>query len=405
MGVISPIGNNLTRTWQAALEGRSGIGPIDRFDASSLPVRIAGQAEQPAEEDALDHRARRRGDIHIFYGVAAARQAWRDAGLDNQPPDPERVGISVGSGIGGVRYLEEGAVTLKEEGVRRLSPFLIPGSLVNMAAGIIAIDLNLQGPSITLATACATGVHSIGLASRMIERGEADLILAGGAEASITPLSMGAFAQAKALSDSNESPQTACRPWDIDRNGFVMGEGSAILVLERSDRARARGAKIYAEVSGFGMSGDAYHMTAPDPSGRGAKSCMRLALKDASLEPGDVGYINAHATSTLLGDRVEAAAISEVFGAKKVPVNATKSLTGHLLGAAGALESLITVMSLRDQRIHPTINIDNKEEGIELDIVKDSPRDCAMQHALCNSFGFGGTNASLVFSVDRENRS
>ena len=398
LGVVSPLGHNLQTTWNAALEGRSGISTIHRFDASELPVRIAGQVPEIEPEDALTPREQRRGDLHIGYAVAAARQAWRDSHLNRDAPDPESVGVCIGSGIGGVDYIEEGRLKLEAEGPRRLSPFLLPGALINMPAGIIAIEFDLRGPALAVATACATGVHSIGLGMEMIQRGDADIVLAGGTEATVTPLSIAAFAKSQALSSNNDNPQGASRPWDADRDGFVMGEGAAVLVLEAAEHARRRKAEVYATVSGFGMSGDAHHMTSPEPDGRGAETCMRLALRKAGLDAGSIGYINAHATSTPLGDRAEAAAIRRVFGAGKVAVNGTKSLSGHLLGAAGALEALITVMSVHTGQIHPTINIDNEEEGLGLDIVMQK-RQSKIDHALCNSFGFGGTNACLVFSA------
>lgn len=399
MGVVSPLGPDLKTTWDAALNGRSGVATIDHFDPEKLPVRIAGQAVAPHPEDTMHPREKRRGDHHIFYAVAAARQAWRDAGLDQQPPHPQRAGISLGSGIGGIRFVEDGALLMNEKSARRLSPFLLPGSLINMPAGTISIELDLQGPSLAVATACATGVHSIGLGVGMIERGDADIIVAGGTEASITPLAMSAFAQSKALSFNNDKPQAASRPWDKDRDGFVMGEGAAILILESMESARARGARTDIRVSGFGMASDAHHITAPEPSGRGAEACMRRALQDAEIQPAEVDYINAHATSTVIGDRAEAQAICRLFGEKTVPVNATKSLTGHLLGAAGALESIISILSIRTGLVHPTLNLDCEEEGLGLDIVTGDAREGKIRHALCNSFGFGGTNACLVFSA------
>ncbi|MGI9345908.1 MAG: beta-ketoacyl-ACP synthase II [Gammaproteobacteria bacterium] len=402
MGMISPLGNQVEGCWDALLKGQSGITPIDRFDASNLPTRIAGQAVAPTEEDSLAARVKRRYDQHVHWGVAAARQAWRDSGLDQyqgQELDRTQIGTCIGSGIGGISYSTNAGYCLKEGGLRKVSPFHLPGSLINMVNGVASIELDLQGPSLSIATACATGIHSIGTAARIIERGDATVMLAGGAEATITDVSLAVFLRAQALSTHfNDEPDKASRPWDINRDGFVMGEGAGILVLERLDHAQARNAPIHAIISGFGMSGDAYHITSPEPNGRNARNCMELAIEDADLQPTDIDYINAHATSTKLGDLAEAQAISSLFGSQNVPVNSTKSMIGHLLGAAGAVESIATILSIRDQTIHPTINLDQPEQDLGIDIVTDT-RKAPIKHALCNSFGFGGTNAALILSA------
>lgn len=396
MGLVCPIGTSVQSTWQAALAGESGVGRVESMEQDGLPVLIGGEVGELPAEDSMDSGQLRRVDRFVHLAVAAARQAWRDSGLEGSPP--ERTGVSIGSGIGGISFISRGSKVLMEKGYRRVSPFLLPGCIINMASGMVSIDLGLKGPLISVATACATGAHSIGLAARMIAYGDADRMLAGGAESSLDSLSICAFAQSRTLSRNNDNPLRASRPWDKDRDGFVMGEGAGVIVLERAEDAKARGATIYGYIKGFGMSSDASHMTAPDPEGDGAARCIEASLKDAGLSPADIQHINAHATSTVLGDVAEAKAIHRVFGANAPPVTATKSLTGHLLGSAGALESIMTLQSLREQKIHPTINLENQDEQVDLNIVKDKAADCAMEYALCNSFGFGGTNCSLIFS-------
>ena len=397
LGLISPVGNSVEEGWQNILAGRSGIGPITRFDASTFSARIAGEVKDFDITTYLPAKDARRMGTFIHYGMAAGIQAVRDAGLDTEQPDPERIGVAIGSGIGGLPLIEETKDEYNAAGVRKISPFFVPGSIINMISGNLSITFGFKGPNVALVTACTTGTHCIGDAARMIEYGDADVMVAGGAEATVSPLGVGGFCAARALSTRNDDPTTASRPWDKDRDGFVLGEGSGVLVLEEYEHAKARGARIYAELAGYGMSGDAYHMTAPDTDG--PRRCMQAALKNAGVNPADVQYLNAHGTSTPLGDKNETDAIKLAFGdaAYKLVVNSTKSMTGHLLGGAGGIESLFTVLALYHQVSPPTINIFNQDPECDLDYCANTAREMKIDVALKNNFGFGGTNGSLVF--------
>ncbi|MCH7643487.1 MAG: beta-ketoacyl-ACP synthase II [Myxococcales bacterium] len=398
-GCVSPLGVTADETWNAAIAGRSGVGAIQRFDTSEFPVRIAAQAPDDFDFGNLPAKEARRLDRFTLLALAAAREAMRDAGLDLGSAESERCGVAIGSGIGGLGLLSESIAMLKTSGPRRVSPFTIPMSICNMASGYVAIQHRLRGPNLCQTAACASGAHSIGGAARAIERGDADVMLAGGAEAPITELALAGFASMKALSTRNESPATASRPFDADRDGFVIGEGAAVLVLEDLEGARARGANIQAHLLGYGMTSDATAIAQPTEDGEGAQRCMSLAIADASLNPSDVDHLNAHATSTLQGDPSEARAIRAVFGehTKRLSVSATKSMTGHLLGAAGAVEALLCVRALQTGILPPTINLDRPDSECELDHVANKARETHIRVALSNSFGFGGTNATLVF--------
>ena len=398
-GCVSPLGVTADETWNAAIAGRSGVGAIQRFDTSEFPVRIAAQAPDDFDFGDLPAKEARRLDRFTLLALAAAREAMRDAGLDLGSAESERCGVAIGSGIGGLGLLSESIAMLKTSGPRRVSPFTIPMSICNMASGYVAIQHRLRGPNLCQTAACASGAHSIGGAARAIERGDADVMLAGGAEAPITELALAGFASMKALSTRNESPATASRPFDADRDGFVIGEGAAVLVLEDLEGARARGANIQAHLLGYGMTSDATAIAQPTEDGEGAQRCMSLAIADASLNPSDVDHLNAHATSTPQGDPSEARAIRAVFGehTKRLSVSATKSMTGHLLGAAGAVEALLCVRALQTGILPPTINLDRPDSECELDHVANKARETHIRVALSNSFGFGGTNATLVF--------
>ena len=402
LGVISPIGNSVDEAWRNILAGKSGIGPIEHMDVSGFTTRFAGQVKNFDSARYLGPKDARKMDPFIQYGLAAGLDAFADSGLDVDREDPDRLGVLVGSGIGGLGMIESGYSTyLKTGGSRRMSPFVVPGSIINMISGHLSIRLGLQGPNLAVVTACTTSAHALGLAARLIGWGEADVMLAGGAESSCTPTGLGGFCAARTLSQRNAEPAAASRPWDRDRDGFVLADGAAVLILEEYEHARRRGAGIYAEVVGFGMSGDAYHMTAPPESGEGAARTMSHALDDAGIRPEQVGYINAHATSTKLGDLAETIAIKKVFGAvaSGIPCSSTKSMTGHLLGAAGGIEALFSILALRDQVVPPTINLDNPDEGCDLDYVPHRAREVQnLQYAASNSFGFGGTNGTLVFA-------
>jgi 3-oxoacyl-[acyl-carrier-protein] synthase II len=395
---VSPLGVGTAENWQALLEGRSGIGPITRFDAAEYPSRIAGEVQGFNPLDYLDKKEVKKSDTFIHYALAAARFALDDSGLVIDEGNAERVGVVIGSGIGGLPLIESMHKTLLEKGPHRVSPFFIPGLIVNMAAGQVSIYHGAKGPNTSPATACTTGLHAIGDAFRFIQAGEADAMIAGGAEAVITPLAMAGFCAMRALSTHNDEPQKASRPWDARRDGFVMGEGCGLVILEELEMAKRRGAPIYAEVVGYGMSADAYHISAPHPEGDGAVRVMKIALKDADLAPETIGYINAHGTSTPLGDLSEVRAIKRVFGdhAYKLAVSSTKSSTGHLLGAAGGLETGILALAVRHQILPPTINLDEPGEGCDLDFVPHQARPVALDYAMSNSFGFGGTNASII---------
>ena len=400
LGIVCPIGNTVQQAWDSALAGKSGITRITRFDASRLSSQIAGEVKEFDVAPYLSSKEARRMDLFIHYGMAAGLQAWRDAGVQVTPDNGERVGVNFGSGIGGIPLIEAMHDELKQNGPRRISPFFIPGCIINMIAGLLSIEVGAKGPNLAMVTACTTSTHCIGEAGKSIRYGEADVMIAGGAEAVITELAVGGFASARALSTRNDDPGTASRPWDKERDGFVLGEGAGAVVLEEYERARARGARIYCELAGYGVSADAFHMTAPSEDGDGAFRCMRNALKDANLETSAVDYINAHGTSTPLGDVAETKAVKRLLGARagKVAVNSTKSMTGHLLGAAGGVEAVFSALALRDQVSPPTINLRTPDPECDLDYVANAARKMPIRVALSNSFGFGGTNGTLVFT-------
>jgi len=396
LGMLSPLGTSVDDTWQAALAGQSGIGLIDKFDTADFGVKIGGGVDGFEVTDYLDRKEARRMDMFIQYGIAAGVQAVADAGLEGNV-DASRVGVTIGSGIGGINTIENTHGTLMKSGPRRVSPFFIPGSVINMISGALSIRYGFKGPNLAVVTACTTGTHNLGLGARLIAAGDADVMLTGGSEQATSPICVAGFHSMKALSTRNDDPERASRPWDDDRDGFVLGDGSAVLVLEELEHAKARGANIYCEVLGFGMSGDAYHITSPLEDGTGAQAAMQNALDDAELAPEAVDYINAHGTSTPLGDVAEVRAIKNVFGeSPDLVVNSTKSMIGHLLGAAGSVEAVFSVLALRDQVSPPTINLDNPSEGCDLDFVPNSAREMKIDVALSNSFGFGGTNGSIV---------
>jgi len=397
LGLVSPVGNTVGDAWNNLLAGRSGIATITKFDHSNLPVHFAGEVKGFNIEDYIPAKEARHMDTFIHYGIAAGMQAFKDSGLTVTEENSERIGVLVGSGIGGLPLIEETHTEYTNRGARRISPFFVPGSIINMISGHLSINLNLKGPNLAAVTACTTGLHSLGLAARLIQYGDADVMIAGGAESTISPLGVGGFAAARALSTRNDDPATASRPWDKDRDGFVLGEGSGVMVLEEYEHAKARGATIYAELAGFGMSGDAYHMTAPNMDG--PRRCMVNALKDAGVNPDQVHYVNAHGTSTPLGDKNETEALKASLGAaaKGVVVNSTKSMTGHLLGGAGGLESVFTVLALHHQKSPPTINIFNQDPECDLDYCANTARDLKIDVAVKNNFGFGGTNGTIVF--------
>lgn len=400
LGLISPLGNSVQANWEAAVAGRSGIGPITRFDASRLSTRFAGEVRGFDPATVMDPKEVRRYDPFIHYALAAAAEAVQDAGLTFEGELAERTGVVFGSGMGGLEGIVENALILQERGPRRISPFFVPRCIINSAAGLISMKYGVYGPNYGTVSACASAGHAIADAMHIIRRGDADVMITGGTEATITELAFAGFNSAKALSTRNDDPQGASRPFDVDRDGFVMSEGAGCLVLEELEHAKRRGARIYAELAGAGMSGDAYHITAPHPEGLGAVLAMRGALRSACLNPEDVGYINAHATSTDLGDVQESKAIEQVFGdhARKLAVSGTKSMHGHLLGAAGAIESILTVLSLHHQVLLPTINLHQPDPECRLDYVPHTAREVrGVQAALCNNFGFGGTNVSLAF--------
>jgi len=398
--MISPLGIGNDPTWQGLVEGRSGIDKITKFDASAYACQIAGEVRGFDAEKWIEKKEVKKSDTFIHYAVAAAQMAIDDSGIDTKAEDSDRLGVIIGSGIGGLPLIEEMHKKLLERGPSRISPFFIPGLIVNLAAGQVSIRFNARGPNSAPATACATGAHAIGDACRAIRYDDADIMIAGGSEAVITPLAVGGFSAMRALSTRNDDPQHASRPWDLERDGFVMGEGAGIVILEERERAIARGARIYAEVTGYGMSSDAYHITSPAEDGSGMMRVMQRALKDAGLEPTDIQYINAHGTSTPVGDKTETVAIKRVFGdhAYKLAISSTKSMTGHLLGAAGGLESAITAIAVKRGIIPPTINYTTPDPECDLDYVPNKVREMPLQHAMSNSFGFGGTNATLIFT-------
>ena len=400
LGMLSPVGNTVESSWKAVCDGQSGISLIDHFDTTNHATKFAGLVKDfNYEEFGISRKDAKKMDPFIQYGIAAGFQAFKDAGLEVTEANATRIGAAIGSGIGGLGLIQDNCESLLHGGPRKVSPFFVPSTISNMVAGHLSIMYGFRGPSISIATACTSGVHNIGHAARMIAYGDADVMVAGGAEKATTPLGVAGFGAARALSTRNDDPQAASRPWDKDRDGFVLGDGAGIIILEEYEHAKARGAKIYAEIAGFGMSSDAYHMTSPPENGAGAALAMENALKDAGIKASDVGYINAHGTSTPAGDLAEAQAVVNVFGeGTEVLVSSTKSMTGHLLGAAGAIESIFTILSLCDQIVPPTINLDNPDEACKLDFVPGEARKVEnMEFALCNSFGFGGTNGSLIF--------
>jgi 3-oxoacyl-[acyl-carrier-protein] synthase II len=400
LGIISPVGLSIAEAWDSIIAGRGGIRPITSFDVSDFPVRFGGTIEGFDVGDYVPKKDARKMDIFLHYGVAAGIQAIRDSGLEVSEKNAERIGVSIGSGIGGLLGIEKNYDAYKKGGPRKISPFFAPASIINMISGNLSIMYGLKGPNIAMVTACTTGTHSIGEAARIIAYGDADAMLAGGAEMATTPTGLGGFAAARALSTRNEDPQTASRPWDKDRDGFVLGDGAGVMMLEEYQSARARGANIYAEIAGYGMSGDAYHMTQPSENGEGAARCMRNALRDAGLNPQQVDYVNAHGTSTPAGDIAEVQAIKTALGdhAYQTAVSSTKSMTGHLLGAAGGVEAIFTVLAIRDQIVPPTINQFTSDPDCDLDFVPNQARETKIEVAMSNSFGFGGTNGSIVFA-------
>ncbi|MCD9045996.1 beta-ketoacyl-ACP synthase II [Luteimonas sp. MHLX1A] len=399
MGILSPVGNDLASNWEAIVAGRSGIAPITHFDASAFPTRIAGQVKGFDASRWIAPKDIKKMDTFVHYGVAASMMAIEDSGLD-VAADGERVGVAIGAGIGGLKGIEDTTIKYHEGGPRKVSPFYVPSTIINMIAGQVSIMTGAKGPNVAAVTACTTATHNIGLAMRMIQYGDADAMIAGGAEYATTPTSLGGFCAMKALSTHNEEPTHASRPWDEGRDGFVMGDGAGILILEEYERAKARGARIYAELIGFGMSGDAFHMTAPSENGEGAARCMRNAINDAGIDVARIGYINAHGTSTPAGDLAETMAVKQALGdhARSVMVSSTKSMTGHLLGAAGGIEAVYSAMAIHTGVLPPTINLVNPSEGCDLDYIPNTARDTQVEVAMSNSFGFGGTNGTLVFA-------
>ena len=399
LGIISPVGNDVASAWKNVVGGVSGIGPVTHFDASTFPTRIAGEVRDFDPAAYIPAKDVKKMDPFIHYGIAASVQALKDAGLSTHEHDAERIGVAVGAGIGGIHTIEKTSITFHEHGQRKISPFFVPSSIINMASGNLSIMLGLKGPNIACVTACTTATHNLGLAMRLIMYGDADVMVAGGAEYATSGVAMGGFCSARAMSVRNDEPTRASRPWDKDRDGFVLSDGAGVLVLEEYEHAKRRGANIYCELAGFGMSGDAYHMTSPPEDGDGARRAMLIALKDAGVAHDAVGYVNAHATSTGVGDIAEVNAIKSCFGdlAKKTPVSSTKSMTGHLLGAAGGVEAIFSVLAIRDGVLPPTINLDAPGEGCDLDFIPHTARDAKIDVAVSNSFGFGGTNGSLVF--------
>jgi 3-oxoacyl-[acyl-carrier-protein] synthase II len=399
LGVVCPIGNTVSEAWSGALAGTSGISRITHFDASPLSSQIAGEVKNFDVAAYLSPKEVRRMDRFIHLGMAAGIQAVKDSGIQVTEANAARIGVNIGSGIGGLPMIEDTHNDVLKGGPRKISPFFIPGTIINMISGNLSIRHGLKGPNLAMVTACTTSAHCIGEAGRLIEYGDCDVMVAGGAEAAVTLLTVGGFAAARALSTRNDDPATASRPWDKDRDGFVLGEGAGVLVIEEFEHARRRGAKVYAELAGYGMSGDAYHMTAPEESGEGAARCMENALRNAALNREDIDYVNAHGTSTPLGDFAETVALKRCFGdhAKKLAVSSTKSMTGHLLGAAGGVEAIFSVLAIQDQVAPPTANLVNQDPACDLDYVPKTARPMPIRAALSNSFGFGGTNGTLIF--------
>ncbi len=398
LGIVSPLGIGIDTNWERVSNGASGIGTITHFDASDYASSIAGEVDNFDPAEFMDAKLARKMDRFIQLGMAAGIMAFQDSGLEVNDNNAERIGVHIGSGIGGVGTIEKTMITIHEKGPRRVSPFYVPMTIINMISGDLSVLLGLKGPNLAMVSACSTATHAIGDAGRLIEYGDADVMIAGGAEAAITPTSVAGFGNAKALSKNNGNPEAASRPWDADRDGFVLGEGAGVVVLEELEHAKKRGAKIYAELAGFGLSGDAYHMTSPPESGEGAARCMNNALRNAGINADSVDYINAHGTSTPLGDKAETMAIKSSFAdhAKKLAVSSTKSMTGHLLGAAGGVEAIYTILAIDKQVIPPTINLDKPDPECDLDYVPNTARETSIKVALSNSFGFGGTNGTLV---------
>ena len=404
LGIVSPVGSTVASAWDSICNGRSGIRTITKLDVSAFPCRIGGEVVDFNPEDFMAPKDVRKFDPFVPMGFAASVQAIKDSGFEITEENSPRIGVVIGAGIGGLSTIEENtAKWLEAKSPRKISPFFIPGSIINAAAGQVSIHYKLRGPNLAIVTACTTSTHSIGLAGRTIQYGDADIMIAGGAEMAFTPLGLGSFGQARALSMRNDEPERASRPWDKDRDGFVMAEGAGAVVLEKYEHAKARGAKIYAEFVGFGMSADAHHITAPPEDGEGARLAMANAVRDARLDPAEIDYINAHATSTDLGDRAETIAIKRAFGdhARRLAISSTKSMTGHLLGAAGAVEAIFSILAIRDNVLPPTINLENPDPECDLDYVPNTARKATVRTALSNSFGFGGTNGSLVFRALR----
>jgi len=401
LGIIAPVGIGVDECWRNIVDGRSGIGRITRFDASAFPSQIAGEVKGFDVTKYLSGKEARRYDAFIHYGLVAAMEAVKDAGIETYAGDKTRVGVCIGSGIGGLPMIEETHSHFLQGGVRKISPFFVPGSIINMISGLVSIHYGYQGPNLGTVSACSTANHSIGEAERLIEYGDADIMVAGGSEATVSPLGVGGFCASRALSTRNDAPEAASRAWDVGRDGFVLGEGAGVLVLEELEHAKARGARIYCELAGYGMSADAHHITAPPEDGDGARRSMVNALRNAQMQPADIDYINAHGTSTPLGDIAECIAVKRTFGehAAKLAVSSTKSMTGHLLGAAGGIEAVFTVLAMRDQVAPPTINLDNRDPACDLDFVPNKARKMKITGALSNSFGFGGTNATLAFRL------
>ena len=400
LGCISPLGNSVATTWEGILAGKSGVNLIENFDTEKFTTKFAAQVKGFDAADYMNPKDTKKMDGFIQYGYAAAVQAIKDSGIEATEENASRIGVAIGSGIGGLDTIEKNYSAMMRSGPRRISPFFVPAAIINMISGNVSIEYGFKGPNIAITTACTTGTHNIGYSARTIAYGDADVMVTGGAEMSSGMLGMGGFGAARALSTRNDDHEAASRPWDKDRDGFVLGDGAAVLILEEYEHAKARGATIYAEVTGFGMSGDAYHMTSPSENGAGAAASMQNALNDAGLNATDVNYINAHGTSTLAGDVAESQAAKSIYGADydKIVISSTKSMTGHLLGAAGAIEALFSVLALQDQVVPATINLDNVDPACDLDYVPNTARQMALTHVLSNSFGFGGTNGSLIFS-------
>lgn len=399
LGMLSPLGNNVKDTWSAIVAGKSGVAPIFQFDTTNFTTKFSASVKNFTPEPHINTKDARKMDLFVQYAMIAAIEAIEDAGIQVTEENAHRIGVAIGSGIGGMSMIERSHQALTDGGPRRVSPFFIPGAIINMAAGQLSIRYGFTGPNIAIVTACTTGTHNIGQAARMIAYGDADIMITGGTEMATSPLGISGFNACRALSTFNEAPERASRPWDKDRDGFVLGDGAGIVVLESYEHAVKRGAKIYAELAGLGMSADAYHMTAPEPNGRGGMQAMQDAVRDAGMNLEQIDYINAHATSTPVGDEIEVLAIKKAFGdqAYKIPVSSTKSMTGHLLGAAGAIEAIFSILAIRDQVLPPTINLDNPSEGCDLDFVPHEARQAKVNAVLSNSFGFGGTNGTLLF--------